>query len=305
MKNPRWFKHDENARNDEGMLMLRAEHGWEGYGIYWCLIEIMSESGGLKLRHDRIRGVAINYNIDITVLSGIINTAITEGLFERDDEYFWSNRLRRDRESYQEMIKNKSKAGKKGMKTRWGSDNSDITELKQSNNSDITGDNRAITDDNDKIRLDKIREEEIREEEKKIPQTSFSGPRFLLDLSLNFHKRQKLNGYAHVEFKKGKLDENSKVVVSGAETLRKLMDIDGESEEDIRQVLDFILKDTDFWRDQVISLSGLRGKKNTDGNYKYFTIKNKLKSENKSDKIFASAYKWAEEQDKLEAENGS
>ena len=39
-----YFSHDSNARNDEKVLMLRAKHGWEGYGLYWALVEMMFEN---------------------------------------------------------------------------------------------------------------------------------------------------------------------------------------------------------------------------------------------------------------------
>lgn len=90
MKDTYYFSHDSNARNDEKILMLRAEHGWEGYGIYWALIEMMFESTDTALYHDKIKGIAFSCNIDITLLQSVINTCIREGLFVSDDDMFWS-----------------------------------------------------------------------------------------------------------------------------------------------------------------------------------------------------------------------
>ena len=62
MKDVYYFSHDNNARNDEKILMLRAEHGWEGYGIYWALLEMMFESSECSLSHSKIKGIAYSYN---------------------------------------------------------------------------------------------------------------------------------------------------------------------------------------------------------------------------------------------------
>lgn len=135
-----YFSHDANARNDEKILMLRAEHGMEGYGIYWALLEMMFESADTKLFHNKIRGMAVSYNIDITLLQSVINVAITEGLFVSDGEKFWSESLIRRKDKFHDSKRKRSEAGKKGMEKRWGN--------KQKDNNVITNDNDVITKNN-------------------------------------------------------------------------------------------------------------------------------------------------------------
>ena len=115
-----YFSHDANARNDEKILMLRAEHGWEGYGLFWALVEMMFESKDTCLQHGKTKGIAVSYNIDITLLQNVINTAITEGLFVSNGEQFWSESLRQRKAAFHELKEKRSLAGKKGMETRWG-----------------------------------------------------------------------------------------------------------------------------------------------------------------------------------------
>lgn len=153
-----YFSHDSNARNDEKILMLRAEHGWEGYGLYWALIEMMFEATDTSLYHSKIKGLAMSYNIDITVLQCVINSAITEGLFVSDGEKFWSESLIKRKAVFHESRQKKSDAGKKGMAVRWGSDNTVIT----SNNTVITENNKGkekkgkkVKDSNKKLPLEK------------------------------------------------------------------------------------------------------------------------------------------------------
>jgi len=129
-----YFSHDSNARNDEKILMLRSEYGWEGYGIFWALIEMMFENKDTCLHHNKIKGIAVNYNIDITLLQNVINTLLTEHLFDSDGVIFWSDSLRERKAKMTENLTNKSIAGKKGMEKRWKdhvkkqTDNTVITE---------------------------------------------------------------------------------------------------------------------------------------------------------------------------------
>jgi len=132
-KNSYYFSHDSNARNDEKILMLRAEHGWEGYGIFWVMVEMMFENTNTQLQHNKIRGLSVSYNIDITLLENVIKTCINEGLFVSDGTFFWSESLLNRKALFQESKNKRSEAGKKGMASRWkghvskGSDNNVIT----------------------------------------------------------------------------------------------------------------------------------------------------------------------------------
>lgn len=150
MKEAYYFSHDSNAHRDEKILMMRAEHGWEGYGIYWALIEMMFESADTALHHDKTKGVALNYNIDITLLNSVITTCIENELFESNDVVFWSNSLIKRKEKLLESRRNKSEAGKKGMAKRWGSKD-------ENDNNVITEDNGVITKDN-KVKESKVKE---------------------------------------------------------------------------------------------------------------------------------------------------
>lgn len=135
-----YFSHDANARQDEKILMMLSEHGWEGYGIYWALVEMMFESSETVLNHNKIKGISFSYNIDITLLQSVINTCITEELFVSNGEQFWSESLKIRKSKYHEIKTKKSEAGKKGMAKRWGE--------QQKDNTVITKDNTVITEDN-------------------------------------------------------------------------------------------------------------------------------------------------------------
>jgi len=46
MKETFYFSHDYNARNDEKIVKLIQKEGWEGYGLYWAIIEKLYEADG-------------------------------------------------------------------------------------------------------------------------------------------------------------------------------------------------------------------------------------------------------------------
>lgn len=122
-KDAYYFSHDSNARNDEKILMLRASHGMEGYGIYWALIESMFENEDTRLRHDKVAGLSLSLNIDMALLKQIISTCVTQNLFSSNDTYFWSDSLIRRKNKYKELREKRVIAGKKGAEKRWEKEN--------------------------------------------------------------------------------------------------------------------------------------------------------------------------------------
>ena len=45
-----YFSHDSNARDDEKILAMRIDLGWEAYGLYWALIEMLRDASDYKLK---------------------------------------------------------------------------------------------------------------------------------------------------------------------------------------------------------------------------------------------------------------
>lgn len=46
MKDSHYFPHDYNARRDERIIRLIKKMGFEGYGVFWAIIENLYEAGG-------------------------------------------------------------------------------------------------------------------------------------------------------------------------------------------------------------------------------------------------------------------
>lgn len=107
-----YFSHDSNARNDEKLLAVRMKHGWEGYGLFWAIIEKMRESSDYVLSKD--------YNLlafDLRVSSDKIKSIIEEfGLFELTEsgKGFYSNRLLDSMNKREEITQKRRESGRIG-----------------------------------------------------------------------------------------------------------------------------------------------------------------------------------------------
>lgn len=90
MKEAYYFSHDSNASQDEKILNLRADHGWEGYGIYWAIIERLRDTDGYKYKIASIKGLAASLGLKPNNIHDVI---YNYDLFENDGEFFWSKSL--------------------------------------------------------------------------------------------------------------------------------------------------------------------------------------------------------------------
>lgn len=111
-KDTYYFSHDCNARRDDKIIALRIKYKWEGYGLFWAIIEHLRESDNYECVRD--------YNIiayDLRVGSEIIKSIIEDfGLFSftEDGKRFYSERLKRNMANKAELSSKRSAAGKKG-----------------------------------------------------------------------------------------------------------------------------------------------------------------------------------------------
>lgn len=96
-----WFKHDYHARHDQKLTELRQKCGYEGLGIFWCLLEIMCENASAMLLYNKCSALAYDLNIQEETLKKVIDTCIEIELFKKDDDTIFSERLQKDRAEYQ------------------------------------------------------------------------------------------------------------------------------------------------------------------------------------------------------------
>ena len=145
-----YFPHDIYARFDDKILELTQRHSYNGYGVYFALLEYLASQDGFILNDvNRIKSIIPNYPENI---SEILLSIIELKLLKIDN----NNRLYSDRnltniKRLKSISKKKSDAGKRGMESRWKKDNKVITDvindvITEANNYDITDDyNSDIT----------------------------------------------------------------------------------------------------------------------------------------------------------------
>lgn len=116
MKDTYYFQHDYNARKDPKCSALINDFGLAGYGIYWCLIEILHEQGGkIKKFPKLIDGIAFELGIEIEALTKQIEAMLQDyNLLQEDENYIWSNRVLKNLEDRENKKQLKINAGRLG-----------------------------------------------------------------------------------------------------------------------------------------------------------------------------------------------
>jgi len=119
MKKTYYFSHDGNARNDEKLLAVRMKYKWDGYGLFWAIVEKLSESTDYKLSKD-YNLIAFDLRTDASIVKSLIEDF---GLFvfTDDGKYFYSERLQRS----MDFKETKSKKASENAISRFGKQNSD------------------------------------------------------------------------------------------------------------------------------------------------------------------------------------
>jgi hypothetical protein len=152
-----YFSHDCNASADPKVLKLINKYGYEGYGIYWRLLEYLYTQDGLLEDYNLVITMLFpNYNQVITMLDYMIELQ----LFCVDEKFrLYSKRLLDTINLQVSKHKKLSQGGKKGMKSRYLNDNQVITKLQP-------GYNQVITKERE-IEREIEREKEIKKKEYK------------------------------------------------------------------------------------------------------------------------------------------
>lgn len=108
-----YFQHDNTSSSDEKIIDLRSELGFEGYGIFWAILELLHQNGG-KMQMNSKR-LAFALQVDEQKLSKVINDF---DLFEFDNGNFYSQRLLNQIEYRAAIIDKRRDAGSKGGKSK-------------------------------------------------------------------------------------------------------------------------------------------------------------------------------------------
>jgi hypothetical protein len=137
METKNYFQHDYRSRLDEKLLEVRMKHGIGGFGLYWCLVEMLHEGNGFIKKKPEV--IAFELQTDVEIVKDVIDIC-----FKIEDDEITCDRVKENLAIREQKRLAKSKAGSKGMNNRWGS-----------NKKPITNDNRPITKHNIEIEKEK------------------------------------------------------------------------------------------------------------------------------------------------------
>jgi hypothetical protein len=146
-----YFSHDSNAKDDPKILQLRMEMGWEGYGLFWAIIEMLRNESDFRMR-THYKGIAFALQTHEDCIKKLINEF---DLFEIDEQYFWSESLLKRMELKEE----RSEKARESAKKRWNRDidanamrthserNADAMQLKESKVKEIKEKETKVNED--------------------------------------------------------------------------------------------------------------------------------------------------------------
>jgi len=116
-KDAYYFSHDSNAHQDEKILDLRAKWGWEGYGLFWGIVELMREQTDYQLSNSQNlpQKISLQLNIDSEKAQQFIDDCVEIGLFNRENGSLYSESLLR-RMAQKDK---RSEQARKAARARW------------------------------------------------------------------------------------------------------------------------------------------------------------------------------------------
>jgi len=112
-----YFQHDYDAVNDPKIQALISDYGASGYGIYWRIIEMLHSESNHQLPRKKYISKAIAKQMDASaeMVSVFIDNCINEyDLLRCDEDFFWSERVKRNMKKREEISRKRSEAGKRG-----------------------------------------------------------------------------------------------------------------------------------------------------------------------------------------------
>lgn len=160
-KDAYYFSHDANARYDEKIILLRMKMGWEGYGIFWAIIE--------KLRESTDYICLANYNLiayELNTSADKIEAVISDfGLFQfiENGEYFFSESLTRRMKMIEAVRREKSEKMRALALKRWQKNDVQCVDNTEAMRRQCVGNANKIKET--KIKETKIKESKIKEQD--------------------------------------------------------------------------------------------------------------------------------------------
>lgn len=140
-----YLKHDIDAFSDPKVIKLRMLHGFEAYGIYWRILEMLFSEPEYAMKYKGTTFQLIEFETRTTLnVKEVIDTCVEIELLEIDStgEFFYSPSLNRRMKALDKYRQEQSERGRKGAEARWGTNDTSIAEVENSNGDTVTSGNK-------------------------------------------------------------------------------------------------------------------------------------------------------------------
>jgi len=117
-KDAYYFSHDANAHTDPKILKLRMALGWEGYGLYWAIIENLRNQENYCICESEFMFLTLSLAIDEAKLKQMLSKCLEVNLLEISEGKVFSPSLLRRMERADEIRNKRKIAGAKGGKAK-------------------------------------------------------------------------------------------------------------------------------------------------------------------------------------------
>jgi len=222
-----YFSHDSNARDDEKIIRLRMSHGWEGYGIYWAIVEMLRNANAYKLECNWT-AIAFSLRTDEKLVENVV---CKFDLFECKQNFFYSNSLRNRMKMKDEISQKRRGAAM----ARWNGD-ADVMQMHSKSNAN-------------KMQLQckesKVKERKESKEKRKYSDDSLRVAEHLLNCILE-----------------NKPDFKKPNIISWACEIDKAIRLDGRTPSRLSEIASWA-QSSEFWSPNILSAKKLREKADT------------------------------------------
>lgn len=154
-----YFQHDAFARDDPKMLQVRIRYGPAGYGVYFMLLEYLSQQPGYMCETNQYDAIGYNLHVPSEMVRSIVEDF---GLFTllENGSLFRSESFSRRMASLDSSAYSRSQAARKAAAARWGTaptmpePKNDAEGMRHAYQSDASRMRHASKNDANKIRIE-------------------------------------------------------------------------------------------------------------------------------------------------------
>lgn len=105
-----YFSHDCGACRDLKIIKLRRKFGWEGYGVFWAVIEALRETSNYEIALEDVDDLVFEFGFKREIFDFLVEC----GLLKQEGNFFYSDSLKRRMDMRDSRAKTNRENGRKG-----------------------------------------------------------------------------------------------------------------------------------------------------------------------------------------------